>query len=132
LEREGLIALKATDQFGLEYFITRKGQTVVNDEDFSAYLKASIFPNDLDLVLMRAVKPLFLRGDYDTAVFRAFKEIEVRVRKKSGLAKEYGRGLMLRAFGPPGFLITGDGANNDDQNAMRDLFSGAMSFCKNP
>ena len=85
---------------------------------------AALFPNDLDAIVMRAVKPLFVRGDYDTAVFRAFKEVEVRVRKKSGLGKEhFGRGLMQRAFGPP--LL-------DDQHAMRDLFGGAISLCKNP
>jgi len=116
----------------LDFFITRKGQAVVNEEDFSAYLQAAIFPNDLDPVLVRAVKPLFLRGDYDTAVFRAFKEVEVRVRRKSGLTKEFGRQLMHKSFGPPGILVTGDGTNNDDQNAMRDLFAGAISFCKNP
>jgi uncharacterized protein (TIGR02391 family) len=128
LEREGLIALKATDQFGLDFFITRKGMTVVNEEDFSAYLKAAIFPSDLDPVLMRAVKPLFLRGDYDTAVFRAFKEVEVRVRRYSGLGNEhYGYKLMQRAFGPNGKLH-----NPEAGDGVRELFGGAISFCKNP
>jgi uncharacterized protein (TIGR02391 family) len=131
LEREGFIALKGTDQFGLEYFVTRKGEEIVSEEDFEAYMQAALFPNDLDAEIMRAVKPLFLRGDYDTAVFRAFKEVEVRVRKKTGLAKEYGRVLMQKAFGPPGILITGDGTNNDDQSALRELFCGAISFYKN-
>jgi len=51
------------------------------------------------------VKPLFVRGDYDTAVFRAFKEVEIRVRKKAGYDNdEYGRELMVHAFGPNGPL----------------------------
>jgi uncharacterized protein (TIGR02391 family) len=74
-------------------------------------------------------KPLFLRGDYDTAVFGAFKQVEVRVRKKAGLATEYGRSLMLKAFGEAGPLTAG---NKDDRSATRELFAGAISFFKNP
>ena len=88
-----------------------------------------MFPPDLDPVLMRAVKPLFLRGDYDTAVFRAFKEVEVRVRKKSGLKTEYGRELMNKAFGETGPLMKED---KDGRRSARALFAGAIGFCKNP
>jgi uncharacterized protein (TIGR02391 family) len=58
--------------------------------------------------LVRYVKPLFARGDYDTAVFRAFKEVETRVRKKSGFKSDYGRKLMLKAFGETGPLMAAD------------------------
>jgi uncharacterized protein (TIGR02391 family) len=129
LEREGFIARRAQDQFGNDFFVTRTGQKVSTDEDFDAYRKASVFPPDLDPVLMRTVKPLFLRGDYDTAVFRAFKEVEVRVRKKSGLKTEYGRDLMKKAFGESGPLMK---ENKDDRSAARELFAGAIGFCKNP
>lgn len=64
-------------------------------EDFAAYRLASMFPDGLDAVIMRAVKPLFVRGDYDTGVFRAFKEVAVRVRRKDpGFPGEYGVDLM--------------------------------------
>jgi uncharacterized protein (TIGR02391 family) len=126
LETEGFLAAKPGAQ-GDWVFITRKGMNIVDAEDFDAYKQAAIFPHDLDPVLMRTVKPLFLRGDYDTAVFRAFKEVEVRVRKKGNLGKEYfGRGLMQKAFGPGGPL------EGDEKDAMRELFAGAISFCKNP
>ena len=128
LEHEGFLAAKPGAQ-GEWVFITRKGRNIVEAEDFDAYKQAAIFPHDLDPVLMRTVKPLFLRGDYDTAVFRAFKEVEVRVRKKGNLGKEfYGRGLMQKAFGPGGPL-EGDKGEKD---ATRELFAGAISFCKNP
>lgn len=132
LEREGFIAPVATDQFGLQFFVTKKGERVVGEENFDAYAKASMFPNDLDPVVMRAVKPLFIRGDYDTAVFRAFKEVEVRVKKKSGLGNEYyGRKLMQKAFGPGGPLENPE-ATKGEKEALRELFAGALSFCKNP
>src|SRR6516165_10041962 len=83
----------------------------------------------MDPAIVRYVKPLFLRGDYDTAVFRAFKEVEVRVRKKAGFESEYGRQLMLRAFGDTGPLKAD---NEDERKAARELFAGAISFFKNP
>jgi len=132
LEREGFIAVKPNDQFGLQYFVTRKGDRVAATEDFEAYKKASMFPVYLDAVLIRMVKPLFARGDYDTAVFRAFKEVEVRVRKKANFGNDkYGRDLMVQSFGPNGPL-TDKNAPKGDQDAMRELFAGAISQCKNP
>ena len=74
---ENGIGVKPNDQFGLQYFVTRKGDRVAQEEDFEAYSKAGLFPAYVDAVLIRMVKPLFVRGDYDTAVFRAFKEFEV-------------------------------------------------------
>ena len=82
LEREGFIVRRAQDQSGNRLLVSRGGQQVAQSEDFEAHRKAGMFPDALDAVIMRAVKPLFVRGDYDTAVFRAFKEVEVRVRRK--------------------------------------------------
>lgn len=129
LEREGFIAHQTNDMHGLSFFVTRRGQAVATAEDFEAWRKAHLFPEDLDPAIMRHVRPLFLRGDYDTAVFRAFKEVEVRVRKKAGLTNEYGRALMLKAFGETGPLMVD---NKEARNAARELFAGAISFCKNP
>ena len=73
---------------------------VVDDQDFKAYRIMSLFSSHIDPVLTQHVKPLFIRGDYDTAVFRAFKEVEVRVRLKAGLPDTaYGVQLMNDAFG---------------------------------
>lgn len=81
---------------------------------------------------MDTVGPLFRRGDYDTAVFRAFKEVEVRVRRNGGYGDEdIGRALMNLAPGPSGRLKVASG-NKDDQSAIRELFAGAISACKNP
>jgi len=132
LEREGFIAPKPNDQFGLQFFVTRKGDRIIQEESYEAYKKASLFPNYLDPVLIRAVKPMFIRGDYDTAVFRAFKEVEVRVRRKAGYGNdEYGRELMLHAFGPNGPL-TDKNATKGEKDAMREFFAGTISQCKNP
>ena len=131
LEREGLIAPKPGHQNDWA-FVTRKGQRVLDAQDFDTYKKASLFPSELDPALTRYVKPLFIRGDYDTAVFRAFKEVETRVRKKANLPPTcLGVDLMNTAFGDKGSL-TDTNAPKAEQQRMRDLFAGAVGLFKNP
>ena len=131
LEREGFV-LPLPGQQNDWSFITRKGNKIIQEENFDAYNKNSIFPKWLDPVIVRKVKPLFIRGDYDTAVFQAFKEGEVRVRKKAKLGNEcLGRELMVKAFGPTGPLLDKE-ATVSEQNATRELFAGAISVYKNP
>jgi len=131
LEREGFLAHRPNDVSGHSLFVTRAGQRVAAEENFDAWRKAAIFPDNLDPIIMRAVKPLFARGDYDTAVFRAFKEVEVRLRKKHpSLANEYGVDLMNMAFGDKnGVLMTN---NKADRKSARELFAGAFGLCRNP
>jgi uncharacterized protein (TIGR02391 family) len=129
LVREGFIAIAANDMNGQSYFVTRAGEEFVRVDSLDAWRKAHLFPDHFDDAVVRYVKPLFSRGDYDTAVFRAFKEVETRVRKKAGLTSEYGRALMLKAFGETGPLVRGD---PESRKAARELFAGAISFCKNP
>jgi uncharacterized protein (TIGR02391 family) len=131
LEREGLLAPKPAD-IGDWRFVTRRGYAVVKEEDFETFLQTRLFPKDIDPVMAKAVKPLFMRGDYETAVFRAFKEVEVRVRRKATLGNGlFGRSLMVNAFGETGPL-TDRAAPKGEQDALRELFCGAISSFKNP
>lgn len=132
LEHQGFIAPQPDDLGGAFMYVTDKGKKITSAEDFNAYRQASLFPDDFDPVLIRAVRPLFLRGDYDTAVFRAFKEVEVRVRAKGSYSEdEYGIELMKKAFGPTGRLTSSGGAKGE-QDRLRDLFVGAIGTFKNP
>ena len=131
LEREGFIA-PTPGQQGEWAFVTKRGQAVAEAENFEAYRIASIFPRGTDPILTHDVKPLFMRGDYDTAVFRAFKEIEIRVREKASLSlDDFGVDLMDKAFGPTGTLRD-KSLVKSEQDRMRDLFVGAIGTFKNP
>ena len=55
----------------------------------------------LDPELADEVLPLFRPNDYDTLVFKAFKLVEMRVRKLGGFADDVvGGDLMRKAFHP--------------------------------
>ena len=74
----------------------------------------------------------FLRGDYDTAVFQAFKEVEVEIRKVAECAdKDIGVGLLRKAFGESG-LLASPSTLEAEQQAFSDLFAGAIGSYKNP
>lgn len=133
LERELLIA-PSPDQQGDWRFITKKGMNVLLDEDFLAYSQGLLLPSyNLHPILIRKVKPLFLRGDYDTAVFQAFKIIEVQVRKVGEYAKgDFGVELMRKAFHPQTGKLTNAHSLSSEKQAMSDLFAGAIGLFKNP
>ena len=107
LEREGFIAPNPGQQDDWA-FVTRRGQKVVEAQDFEAYRKSHLLPSEgLDPILVQKVKQSFISGDYDTAIFQAFKEIEIRVRKKAGLANtDIGVPLMRKAFNPKDGVLT--------------------------
>jgi hypothetical protein len=88
LEREGFVAPRPTHLSGStgmspsnDYFVTRRGLRIQNASDLEVYRKANLLPKrQLHPVIAQKVWSLFLRGDYDTAVFQAFKEVEIAVR----------------------------------------------------
>ena len=133
LEREMFIA-PDPGQDGSWAFITRMGEQVLQSQDFSTYAKESLLaPKTLDPVLVRKVKPLFLRGDYDTAIFQAFKEVEIRVRREGGYDKQdIGVSLMRKAFHPQTGTLTNKMSEQGEKQAMSDFFAGAIGLFKNP
>ncbi len=133
LEREGFVAPKPGSQ-GEWAFVTRRGQKVVEAQDFDAYRKGHLLPSEgLDPVLIQKARQSFVKGDYDTAVFQAFKEIEVRVRKKAKLANtDIGVPLMRKAFNPTNGILTDKSADAGEQTARMELFAGAIGMYKNP
>jgi len=99
LEKE-IFVVPRPGQTGDWAMITRRGRQLLEAQDFSTYRhEAALRGVKLDPVLVRKVKPAFLRGDYDSAVFEAFKEVEVRVRKKAKFPNSsVGVKLMRAAF----------------------------------
>jgi len=78
---------------------------------------------------------LFDNGHYSHATFEAFKLIDNRVKKISGI-KDTGFNLMMAAFDPKTPRIQLNAlqsmSDTDEQLGFRHVFAGAMSGIRNP
>lgn len=75
----------------------------------------------------------FLRGSYDTAMFEAFKEVEVAVRTAGAFTdRDLGTDLMRRAFNVTNGPLMDSSQLDAERQAISDLFAGAIGTYKNP
>jgi len=86
LEARGLVAQAPDRSFPDARFITRAGQRVIKEGSLEEILAAERIDMDLHPRLAGKIRPIFLLGDYETAAFKAMKEVEVRVRELSGFS----------------------------------------------
>ncbi len=133
LQSHGLIMLDP-EQPGEWYLVTRRGAALRSRHGVDAFRKAAILPRDLlDSLLIERSWPLFARGDYETAVFQAFKEVEVAVRSAAGYGEDqYGTSLVRKAFHAETGPLSDQNAVPSERQALSDLFAGAIGFAKNP
>jgi uncharacterized protein (TIGR02391 family) len=132
LVREGLLARKPGEPGW--FFITRRGERMRNSIDLEAYRKGNLLPKHmLHPLIGSKVWSTFLRGDYDTAVFQAFKEVEVSVRRAGGFASEdIGTTLMRKAFDSKKGPLSDNAVPESEREALAHLFAGAIGSYKNP
>ncbi|MEN8132073.1 MAG: TIGR02391 family protein [Pseudomonadota bacterium] len=79
------------------------------------------------------VRPLFLQGRYDLAVFEAFHRLEVCTREAAELGDELiGTRLASRAFHPDDGPLTDGEAEPGERQALMNLMCGALGSYKNP
>ena len=115
-------------------FITRRGKQLAESQDTSAYKRSEFLPKEfLHPVVVQKVWSAFIRGDYDTAVFQAFKQVEVGVRQAGSYShSDIGVQLMRKAFNPDTGPLSNQSALPSERQALSDLFSGAIGSYKNP
>lgn len=133
LQNEGLL-MPDPDQSSGWFCLTRKGASLGTTADLEAYRQGNLLPLPLlHPKIAEKVRPMFMRGDYDVAVFQAFKEVEVAVRTAARMSnKDIGRKLMQTAFNPDDGPLTDTEADKGERVGLMDLFSGAIGSCKNP
>ena len=133
LEREGLLAPRPGHSNGF-VFVTRRGRRLQNSTGIKAYRSANLLPKEqLHPTIALKVWSSFLRGDYDTAVFQAFKEVEVAVRKAGSFsATDIGTNLMRKAFEKEKGPLSDQGLTESEKDSMAHFFAGAIGLYKNP
>jgi uncharacterized protein (TIGR02391 family) len=133
LEREGLIAPKPGTQ-GEWVFVTRRGRQIVDRAGLESYRRSNLLPRHLlHPVIAQKVWSAFIRGEYDTAVFQSFKEVEVAVRVAGGFtASDIGEKLMRKAFDVNSGPLTDQNLPEAERLALQHLFVGAIGSYKNP
>ena len=116
------------------YYPTRKGVQVKEAQFQRLIGRWTLVPTLLfhPLIINKAY-PALRREEFDTAVFRAFKAVEVRVRELSGLpADMVGTALMRKAFDVASGPLSDPKAPKAEREALSHLFSGAIGCYKNP
>lgn len=116
--------------------ITRRGRQVLQRQAFDRYRHAVAFPKALlhPLIAERAWLSL-ARGEFDTAVFQAFRAVEEAVRAAGNFQPDViGTDLMRRAFKPGNGPLAdpNPAAPAGEKEALANLFAGAIGSYKNP
>lgn len=134
LEREGLIAPYPHRIADGSFFITKRGRTLKRRADVEAFRKRAALPKAiLHPTVQEKAWPAFVRGELDTAIFQAFKEVEVAVRAAGSFAPtDLGTDLMRKAFNSNGGPLTDASEPTSECDALSHLFAGAIGRFKNP
>jgi hypothetical protein len=100
LERECLIAPRPGASADL-FILTRKAKQITSMPEFEGYRRGNLLAGMLHPLIEPESKAAFLRGEYETAIFNTFKEVEVMVRTAGGFSStDLGVALMNEAFKP--------------------------------
>lgn len=132
---EGFLAPISNENSNDWVRISRRGQKIESIEDFKQFEHITLLPKKvLDPVLSQKVWAPFIRGDFETAIFSAFKEVEIRLRKVGKLSpKDIGTDLARKAFNvEKGPLTDYDNPDKGERQAYSDLFAGALGAFKSP
>ena len=116
------------------YHPTKKGVQLKEDQFQRLIGKWTLVPALLfHKTIAKKAYPALRREEYDTAVFRAFKAVEVQVRKLSKLPADLvGTALMRKAFDAKSGALTDLKAPMGEREALSHLFAGAIGCYKNP
>jgi uncharacterized protein (TIGR02391 family) len=133
LESHALVAPSPGQSDSDARIITRAGRQALKQGSLVEIQAAERIGLDLHPRLQGKVRPVFLLGDYETAAFKAMKEVEVRVRELGKLPVDLiGVKPMREAFNPNGGPLANPVHEAGERQACSDLFAGAIGSFKNP
>jgi uncharacterized protein (TIGR02391 family) len=133
LETNGLIC-EQPEQGNGWYCPTAKGRDVRTRERLSELISGEQLPESfIQSEFLVNVRPLFMQARLETAVFEAFKSLEVAIRSAANLGHDLvGIALASRAFNPEDGPLTDLNAEKGERVALMQLMTGALGSYKNP
>ncbi|MFT3735074.1 MAG: TIGR02391 family protein [Rhodocyclaceae bacterium] len=122
------------DQDNEWYVPTSRGEALRNHQDLRTFLTSAQLPEAfLHPELLVNVRPLFFQSRFETAVFEAFKTLEVAIRTTAELGHDLvGVQLASRAFNPEDGPLTDQAVEKGERVALMNLMTGALGSYKNP
>ena len=96
--------------------------------------KSNFLPeHELHPMIPQNVWLSFSHGAYGSAVFEAFKQVEIAVREAGNYSEsDHGVPLMREAFHKDKGNLTDTNQPPAEQTAIEHLFVGAIGYCRNP
>lgn len=133
LESSGCLAQLPQHDAGW-FFVTRRGHQLAEHSDTAVFTRSQTLPRHLlHPTIEQKVYSAFLRGQYDSAVFEAFKQVEVAIRDGGGFDNtDIGVSLARKAFNTDNGPLTDTTVVNAERQALSDLVAGALGSYKNP
>ncbi len=133
LETSGAIAQLPQQQEGW-FFVTRRGHELAQSSDTTVFTRGQTLPRHLlHPRIEQKVWSAFLRGQYDSAVFEAFKQVEVAIREACSFPDtDIGVSLARKAFHTDNGPLTDASVVPAERQALSDLVAGALGSYKNP
>lgn len=120
---------------GSSYLRLSKAGLAVNsqqDVDALIWIRQNLPKSLLHPLVTQHAIPIFLTGSYDTAIFEAFKQVEIALKDATGLHNFFGVDLARKAFAVTTGPLSDGALQNSEQQATSDLFAGAMGSFRNP
>jgi uncharacterized protein (TIGR02391 family) len=114
--------------------MTRKGRAASTRAGFAQWVSEQELPEGMLHEQLRGVTlGLFRQGILDTAVFEAFKTLEVSIRDAAALGHDLvGVSLASRAFHVEDGPLTDASQERGERVALMNLMTGALGSYKNP
>jgi len=130
----GLLAPDFSNPHGICLFVTKRGFALRTRSQFRSFRHAaSLSPTLLHPLICKKAWPSFIQGNYDTAVFQAFNELEIAVRSACRFeGKMVGVSLIREAFDSERGPLTDTSLPVTDRESLCNLFAGAIGSYKNP
>lgn len=112
----------------------RRAADLLNRQSFESYARSVAFPRSLlHPSIAESVWLDIVRGDLETAVFKAFKAVEIAVRDAGHYAaSDIGSPLMRKAFDKTNGPLSDQQQPESEREALAHLFAGAIGSYKNP